>query len=287
MRARIIDRVEIRALNWNLFHGRDAPPEAELRTWRSRLLRITERDAGHAHVNRDLREHFAATIADAEWDVALLQECPPRWAEALATRCAAEPHLELTSRNIPLLGPVQGWLADLSPDLIASWEGGCNLTLVRSTRLDAPAIAERRVHELTRRPERRAMAFSRLRTGICIANLHASGNRELAEREVAEAARVAVDWAGADPLIFGGDLNIRPAGSRPAFEALEREHALLAPTAGTAIDHLLVRGLRVLSPPRQWPPEAREVPDPTARPGAPSLPIRLSDHAPVVATFGA
>ena len=78
--------MEARAITWNLFHGRDHPPEPELLTWRSRLLRNTERGDAHAQVNRDLFEEFAATLAKAEWDVALLQESPPRWAEVIVSR---------------------------------------------------------------------------------------------------------------------------------------------------------------------------------------------------------
>ena len=59
------------------------------------------------------------------------------------------------------------------------------------------------------------------------------------------------------------------------------------PTAPDAIDHLLAHGLEVVSPARPLDPEAREVPDPTAPPGAQALPVRLSDHAPVVAAFAA
>ena len=36
--------MSIRALCWNIFHGRDAPPDPSLFTLRSKLLRITERD---------------------------------------------------------------------------------------------------------------------------------------------------------------------------------------------------------------------------------------------------
>ena len=38
-------------------------------------------------------------LAGAEWDVALLQECPPRWARPLADACEAATHRVLTSRN--------------------------------------------------------------------------------------------------------------------------------------------------------------------------------------------
>ena len=68
-------------------------------------------------------------LAAAEWDVALLQEAPPRFAEPLARACGAEAHRVLTSRNG--LGALRAAAARLNPDLIASGEGGSNLTLVR------------------------------------------------------------------------------------------------------------------------------------------------------------
>jgi len=273
--------MEVRALSWNLFHGRDHPPEPELLTWRSRLLGTTERGARHAQVNTDLHGAFAALIADAGWDVLLLQECPPRWAERLATACDADAHLVPTSRNLPRLGRLQALIADHNPDLIASWEGGSNLTLVRR----AGAISERRCLRLATRPERRRMAFTRLGAELCVANLHASVAREQAERELLEAARTARDWAAGTPLILGGDFNLRPALSRHVFDRLEAEHGLRAPTGERVIDHLLVAGLEIVGPARQWAPARREVPDPTARPSRPALAIRLSDHAPVEALF--
>ncbi|MFN8113623.1 MAG: endonuclease/exonuclease/phosphatase family protein [Solirubrobacterales bacterium] len=274
--------MEVRALSWNLFHGRDHPPEPELLTWRSRLLGGTVRGDSHAQVNTDLAAQFESVLAAAEWDVALLQECPPRWAERLATACGAAPHLVPTSRNIPGAGHIQALLADRNPDLIASWEGGSNLTLVRL----AGPIAERRHLRLTSRPERRVMAFSRLPSGICVANLHASAERERAERELILAARVAREWSGPTPLLLGGDFNLRPALSPHVFQRLEGEFGLRAPTGERVIDHLLVTGLEIVEPPRQWAPELREVPDPTAAADrVAALPIRLSDHAPVAARF--
>src|SRR5262249_148966 len=41
---------ELTAITWNLFHGRDFPPDPELFTWRSRLLRLTERNETHVQV---------------------------------------------------------------------------------------------------------------------------------------------------------------------------------------------------------------------------------------------
>lgn len=271
--------MEFTAIAWNLFHGRDFPPDPELRSWRSRLLRIDERNATHVQVNRDLTAEFATLLAGTAWDVALLQEAPPRFAAPLARACAAESHRVLTSRNA--LGPLRGLLARQNPDLMASGEGGSNLTLVRVPgRLGG--IAERR--ELTIHdgpPERRALALTRTASGVCVANLHATNDMAaMATEDVLRAARAATEFAGSAPLVFGGDLNLRPAEQPAVFERLREDFGLAAPTGPQAIDHLLTRGLEVLEPPTAWPPQRRELPlDGRA--------LRLSDHAPVQARFAA
>jgi endonuclease/exonuclease/phosphatase family metal-dependent hydrolase len=265
--------VELTAITWNLFHGRDFPPDPALRTWRSRLLRLTERNETHVQVNRNLLPEFCHLLAEAEWDVALLQECPPRWWEPLGEACGAEPHGVLTSRNS--LGALRTLAARATPDLIASGEGGSNLTLVRTG-----GIVERReltIHE--GRPEGRAMVFTRIGPGLCIANLHATNDRpELAVEDVLRAAQAASEWAGEVPLLFGGDLNLRPAEDPTVFEELRERFGLGAPTGPGAIDHLLVRGLDPVEQPRQWSPERREVEED-------GLALRLSDHTPVEARF--
>src|SRR4051794_17532782 len=91
--------IVVRVLSWNLFHGRDFPPDPDLFTRRSRLLRTTERGPTHAQVNRPLREEFAAWLAERPWEIALLQEAPPRWLRPLGERCEANGALALTSRN--------------------------------------------------------------------------------------------------------------------------------------------------------------------------------------------
>jgi endonuclease/exonuclease/phosphatase family metal-dependent hydrolase len=271
--------VELTVLSWNLFHGRDFPPDPALRTWRSRLLRLQERNETHVQVNRDLGEEFATVLAGAGWDVAMLQECPPRFAEPLARACGAEWHRTLTSRNS--LGALRGLLARQNPDLMASGEGGSNVILVRVPG-KLGGIAERRemaIHE--GEPERRAMGFVRTASSICVANLHATNDwPKLAEEDVVKAARAALDWAGASPLVFGGDLNLRPAEQPRIFERLEEEFGLAPPTAPNAIDHILCRGLEVVEPPTPWPPERREL-------TLDGRALRLSDHAPVQAGFRA
>ncbi len=270
--------MQITVLCWNLFHGRDFPPDAGLRSWRSRLLRIDETNETHVQVNRDLTPEFAQLLAGAAWDVALLQECPPRFAGPLARASAAEFHRVFTSRND--LGFWRALLARQNPDLMASSEGGSNTTLVRVPG-KLGGIAERRelaIHE--GEPERRAMAFTRTASGLCVANLHATNDRpELAVADVLRAAEAASGWAGDAPLVFGGDLNLRPAEDPELFARLASEFGLDSPATGPkAIDHLLVRGLEVVAAPAQWPAERRELPlDGKA--------LRLSDHAPVEARF--
>jgi endonuclease/exonuclease/phosphatase family metal-dependent hydrolase len=271
--------MEFTALAWNLFHGRDHPPDPALRSWRSRLLRFDERNETHVQVNRDLTAEFAQLLSGAQWDVALLQECPPRFAEPLARACGAEWHRALTSRNS--LGAVRTLLARQNPDLMASGEGGSNLTLVRVPG-KLGGIAERReiaIHE--GEPERRSMAFVATASGVCVANLHATNDwPQLAEEDVLRAARAADKWAGGRPLVFGGDLNLRPGEQPRVFERLREEFGLAPTTAPDAIDHVMCRGLELVDPPTKWPPEKRELP-------FEGRALRLSDHAPVQATFAA
>jgi len=268
----------MRVLSWNLYHGRDFPPDKALFTLRSRLFGITERNQTHVQVNRALRDELAGWIAGHAWDVAMLQEAPPLWFRSIGDRASANGVRVLTSRNV--LPPLQRLAANLNPDLIASWEGGSNQLFVRGP----GRILEHRTLTLTRRPERRRMVWARIRLGsgeaLCVANLHASaGLPQKATGEVLAAAAVAVDWSGPEPLVFGGDLNLRPACDPQAFAELRERFRLGDPTVPHAIDHILARELEVVERPARLPAEARELP---AEHG---LRLRLSDHAPVLARF--
>jgi endonuclease/exonuclease/phosphatase family metal-dependent hydrolase len=270
--------IVVRALSWNLFHGRDFPPDEALFTTRARLFGIAERNATHVQLNRPLLAEFARVIAALDWDVGLLQEVPPRWLRPLCRATSASGASALTSRNE--LAAVRSALAWLNPDLIASNEGGSNQILVRP-----PWRIERvRRHTLTGEPERRTMLWALLRgpggRELAVANLHATtGHGEDARREVVAAAELAAEWAGDAPLVFGGDLNLRPARAPEVFGELADRLGLSAATAPDAIDHLLARGVNVVEPPRALPSEAREL---TRSAG---LALRLSDHAPVLFAF--
>jgi endonuclease/exonuclease/phosphatase family metal-dependent hydrolase len=247
----------VRALTWNLFHGRDLPVEVDYK--------------------RSLHAEFAALLARFDWDVALLQEAPPRFFRELAFKSGAQGRLVKTSRN--QLGFLRGWIADRAPDLIKSGEGGSNQILFRPPW----SVVEERSLTLARWPERRRMMWVRLNdqsgSTVCVANLHASAhNPPRAAREVQRAADTVLAWSGDHPIIFGGDFNVRPVEQPWIFERLTGL-GFSGPTGPKLIDNLLVRGMRVAEVPHQLPAERREVPVGNAPR------VRLSDHAVVVATF--
>jgi endonuclease/exonuclease/phosphatase family metal-dependent hydrolase len=268
----------MRVLSWNLYHGRDFPPDPALFTLRSRLLRRIERNATHVQVNHPLLGEFITVLDALDWEVAILQEAPPRWFGELLRRTGSVGVRALTSRN--LCPPVQGLLANWNPDLIGSWEGGSNQILLRPR----GRIVEHRTLTISRRPERRRMHWARLEPpgggALCVANLHASAGRPLqAAGEVVAAAKAAVYWSGGAPLVFGGDLNLRPQAQPEPFALLKEHLGLGQPTAPDAIDHVLVRGLEIAEPPRRLAPERRELAAPDGRR------LRLSDHRLIAATF--
>jgi endonuclease/exonuclease/phosphatase family metal-dependent hydrolase len=263
--------VDLRVLTWNLFHGRDAPPDRALHTRRARWTRATQRNETHVQVNRDLYREFAGMLNNSAWDVALLQECPPRWVGPLGRDCGAIAHRSLTSRNWAL--PLTSLLARRNPDLIASAEGGSNAILARGA---AGRIEQRRSLTIRRAvPERRTMAYARLDCGLCVTSLHASTTGHHPEADLLRAAERAVEWAGDAPLVLGGDFNARPQRSE-VFTTLAERYGLGGGTAPDAIDHLLVRGAEVVEAPRAWPPGDREL-------RVDGLALTLSDHAPVEA----
>jgi endonuclease/exonuclease/phosphatase family metal-dependent hydrolase len=250
-------------LAWNLFHGRDHPLEGSRE---------------HVAVNRVLRDEFATVLAREQWDLALLQEAPPYWAHALANAAGASATSVLTSRNFGAF--IRRRLAEWNPDLIASGEGGSNQILARG----GWRIAETRRLTLTLLPERRRLIWARLEHPehgvLTAATLHATAHDPAAAaRDVERAARAACAWSAELPLVFGGDFNLRMAELPDAYERLQRELGLGGARPGRAIDHVLVRGLETRSAPEPLAAVRRDVRDRDGRY------VRLSDHAPVVATY--
>jgi endonuclease/exonuclease/phosphatase family metal-dependent hydrolase len=267
--------IVVRALSWNLFHGRDHPPDPGLFTTRSRLLRRTEVGDRHVQVNRPLGREFADFVARLEWDVALLQEVPPTWLRRLCRAAGASGASARTSRN--QLAVLRRAAAMLNPDLIGSNEGGSNQVLARPPW----RIADVRRHTLTSLPERRRLIWVLLRgaggASLAVANLHATtGGGPRTRAEVREAASLAAEWAGEHPLVFGGDLNLRPRQAPGQFDELRARFGLEGDTPVDAIDFLLGRHARPLDP-----RVARHADVPAGDGRA----LRLSDHAYVTASF--
>lgn len=226
--------MRLRALTWNLMHGRSQPP-----------------------AGRDLLDEFSAALATWEWDVALLQEVPPWWPEAMAARLGggAQQRSVLTSRNELL--PLRRALAVRWPDAIKSAGGGANAMLVRRADLH---IADHRELLLSRRPERRRLHAVRLVAGereLWVGNLHATVHDDPAARREAEQARVSIGrWAAGAPFVLGGDFNVRGLAL-----------AGLAAAANHDVDYIFVAGLEAVGD--------AQVLDRGA----------LSDHAPVAVTL--
>src|SRR6185437_6603232 len=238
-------------LSWNLFHGRSLPP-----------------------ARRSLYGEFADTLGRWRWDLALLQEAPPWWPERLARELGMAQRRALTSRNSLL--PVRRALAEHRPELVKANGGGCNALLSRIP------IAEHTKLRLRRWPERRVAQLARLQDGTCVVNFHASTRPARAEQELSRLWRKALAWAGADPLILGGDLNLR---SPSAPQRAQAEGGPIEHVAGSGVDHLFARGLAgadvdELAPGGEGASNhvhilAREVP-------LDGKHVELSDHAPLL-----
>ncbi len=200
--------VAVRVLSWNLKHGRAMP------------------SAG-----RYLLDEFAAALAGWEWDLALLQEVPPWWADPLGTACEARAARVLTSRNVGL--PVRRVLATRWPDVMKSNGGGANAILVRDS-----GIAVEARERLCWWPERRWVHGVRTGAGLWVANLHATAHDTAAAvRDGARAARAALAWAGRAPCILGGDFNLRELSLEGFVHA-----------GGHDVDHVFVQGLAAVEP---------------------------------------
>jgi endonuclease/exonuclease/phosphatase family metal-dependent hydrolase len=210
----------LRVLTWNLMHGRSVPP-----------------------AGADLFEEFARALAGWEWDVALLQEVPPWWPPALAARVGADQRFALTSRNALL--PLRRAIAIRWPDLIKSNGGSANVILARGE-----GIAEHRTLRLSWVPERRWLHAVRLDEGVWIGNLHTAADAAQGRR----AAATLRGWAGGEPVVLGGDFNVREL----SLEGFAR-------AGGHGVDQVFVAG--------------------GLSPGAETLVLdrgSLSDHTPVV-----
>ena len=246
-KQRILRRVEFTAIAWNLFHGRDFPPDPA-------LLHLALAAAADRRAQRDPRpgqprphRRVRGAARRRRWDVALLQECPPRFAAPLAAR--------LRRRGAP------------GADLAQLARRRCAALLARQQPRPDRLRRGRLQPDPGPRPrparrDRRAARAGDPRgpAGAPGDGLHPHRLRRLrrqpardqrpagagAPRTCCAPRAAATEWAGGAPLLFGGDLNLRPAEDPEVFERAARAtSAWRRRPAPTAIDHLLVRGLEV------------------------------------------
>ncbi|MEJ7715719.1 MAG: hypothetical protein WKF40_08500 [Thermoleophilaceae bacterium] len=211
--------------------------------------------------------------------MALLQEAPPRWLARLGRCCRASGALALTSRNeLPALRAAAA-AAQPGPDRLE--RGRLEHAARAGSRPGGPRGARAACHppgapHPPAGPRLAPGRGARCRSRACTCRStrpvrgrpRPSGSAELATR-----------FAGATPLLFGGDLNLRPRDHPATFASLRDSFGLVAPTSPGAIDHLLTAGAPALSPPLALEPSAREL---HVEPGRR---LRLSDHAPVAGTL--
>ena len=117
-----------------------------------------------------------------------------------------------------------------------------------------------------------------------MANLHlTAGSRSHAEREAVRAAQTAVDWAGAaTPLIVGGDFNLQ-ACRQPTCSKRSSATTTCARPPRRRRSIICWHGAsKSIRPPVAWPVERREL---EVHVGLEMRRLRLSDHAPVEATY--
>ena len=229
-------------------------------------------------LNRNLRREFGERLADLAWDLALLQEVPVSWVGELARKTGATGRFALTSRN--WMSPVTAPIWSHRPHLIGSWEGGANLILVRRGRSPRPTRSG--AFTLRLRPERRRLHFVELEGGPIVFNVHASTGLERAPEDVIRAAALATRDAPGRPIIFGGDLNVRPRSAPELFERIAGEYGLRLPGGAdpASIDQVL-SGQSLVGTVEELRSNPREFTDEET-----GLVARLSDHEPVMVRFG-
>ena len=203
----------LRVASWNLFHGRAVPP-----------------------VRRDLLGDYAAALAGADWDLCGLQEVPPWWARPLAEAAGASGSVVRTSLLRGTLPAAQRAFGASDPERLGVRGAAVNVLLVRPT---AGRIVGQRSAALRRAPQRRTVHAVRIARpaggAFWAANVHAHNRpADAAERDVVAALTHVRAWAGDEPAILVGDLNLDTTAAR-LVAARER----LVWLAGQRVDHVL------------------------------------------------
>jgi endonuclease/exonuclease/phosphatase family metal-dependent hydrolase len=255
--------------SWNLFHGRTVP--SSRRRYFERMVRLACEDE-------------PAIVVLQELGAGTLRRLPSWSGYSVIGDLAARP---LLPRGLG------GLITDLNPDLIRSAvEGQANAILVApglrtwdhqvlvlNTRRFRDRLADElglgRRARLAWARERRIAQCVRValpdgRSAIVVnAHMTAYSDRRVADAELLRAATFADGLAEPEePAVLAGDFNVTVVSS-PTLRALSGPEWGFS-AAGPGLDHVLVRGLRVVHPERHWSEDRRRHGD-----------VLLSDHAPV------
>ena len=192
--------------------------------------------------------------------MALLQEAPPLWCRELARLFGANGRSRGSPPGISSL-PVQRFLANLNPDLIASWEGGSNQLLVRATGRRGSSTATMALASQARAPHDALDAGDACRSARRCAS-RTSTRRPGCPTQAGRGELLHGGRSGrsngrlGDPLVFGGDLNVLPEADAGGLSRELRyglRTSAIRPRPG-AIDHLLrPRPPTSMEPPRRLP----------------------------------
>ena len=201
---------------WNLFHGRSRPA-----------------------TSADLVDEFAGALAERPWEVCGLQEVPPWWAAELASALGASARSARTSLARASLPAAQERIHRRDPETLGVRGAATNVLLVRP---QAGQIVDHRVARLRRLPQRRSVHAVRLRRASdgahwWVANVHTHNRPESeAAADTILALRLIASWAGAEPVVLLGDLNLAAPQGLARVEGWDY-------LSGHRVDHVLGRGV--------------------------------------------
>ena len=227
-------------------------------------------------------------IAAADWSVCLLQEAPPAWARSARERARSSAYRVLTSRNqlgfaAAAAGPLEpgpdGLLGRrLEPDpgaaAVADRRPGSHPAAqpAPATR-PARTPADGRSCGCDATGRRSASRTCTCTRGCATARRARGAGGGSSGRQVGRSAR---RWCSAATSTCARAIPRSSTSSSAASASPHRPRRMRSITCSQ-------RGLEVVRPPSAWAPRARELEAPV---GMELRRLRLSDHAPVEATFG-
>ena len=264
--------------SWNLFHGNVLPTER--RAYLDEMIRLVCADRPDVVCLQELPPWALGHLA--EWsgmqafgDVARRPSIGPLPSTAEVGRIVTSFHHGLIRSFVA--GQANAVL--LAPELRAEERRVCVLNPLSFRRVQSRRLRLEPLARLAWGRERRIcqaleVTFPDGRRGV-LANIHATNfwrDTRLPDAELLRAASFADGLAKPhEPVLLCGDFNIRVGLSRTLQELSGADWGFSKPTS-RGIDHLLVRGLRIVHGPIRWPVERRIFKG-----------RLLSDHAPVEA----